>query len=160
MKNISLFKIFILLFISNFFESLLAPFFIILNIIVPITFLVFSFIVYSSRTNLNAITSFVLGIYVDLISDSFFGLNAILFSLSSFVINSYSNTFKLFSYLQICFFFGISSTFYIGFLNLFINVQNFSYPVLFVSFIFNTFLCLILSMSKFYIPNLSINNRI
>ena len=44
MKNLSLFKIFILLFISNFFESLLAPFFIILNIFVPITFLVFSFI--------------------------------------------------------------------------------------------------------------------
>ena len=99
MKNLSLFKIFILLFISNFFESLLAPFFIILNIIVPVTFLFFSFIVYNSRTNFNAIISFVLGIYVDLISDSFFGLNAILFSLSTFVINSYSNTFKLFSYL-------------------------------------------------------------
>jgi cell shape-determining protein MreD len=99
----------------------------------------------------------MIGFFVDLISDTPFGLNALLFCLMSYTINSYSNTFKLFSYIQICIFFSASAVFYVGFKYLFINLENFSYLVLLVSFIFNTFLFMFIAMLKNYFPSMSIN---
>jgi hypothetical protein len=74
------------------------------------------------------------------------------------VINSYSNTFKLFSYLQICIFFGASSVFFIGLSNLFLAIENFSYLILFVSFFFNTGLALLIAMSP--IQSFPVNRRL
>ena len=68
----------------------------------------------------------------------------------------YANTFKLFSYLQIYVFFGISSVFYIGFKSLIMGIENFSYLVLFVSLLFNTFIFLLISMLRYYFPSMSI----
>ena len=75
----------------------------------------------------------------------------------AYVVNSYSNTFKLFSFIQICLFFSGASVFYIGFSHLFINLENFSYLILFTSLIFNTFLFLIIAMLRFYFPSLTSN---
>jgi rod shape-determining protein MreD len=100
--------------------------------------------------------AFLFGLYVDLISDSPIGLNAALFSMMAYVVNSYANTFKLFSFIQICLFFSGSSVFYIGFSHLFINLENFSYLILFTSFIFNTFLFLLMAMLRFYFPSLNL----
>ena len=116
----------------------------------------FSFAIYKSRFNTSALYAFLFGLYVDFISSSPIGLNAALFSMMAYVVNSYSNTFKLFSYIQICMFFSASATFYIGFSHLFINLENFSYLILFISLIFNTFLFLIISMLRFYFPSLTI----
>jgi hypothetical protein len=74
------------------------------------------------------------------------------------VINSYSNTFKLFSYLQICIFFGASSVFFIGLSNLFLAIENFSYLILLVSFFFNIGLTLLIAMSPIY--RISVDRRL
>jgi len=156
MSNIGNIKLLVIIFIANILESFLAPILIKAHINIPITFLIFSFTIYKSRFNTNALYAFLFGLYVDFISSSPIGLNAALFSMMAYVVNSYSNTFKLFSLIQICMFFSGSATFYIGFSHLFINLENFSYLILFISLIFNTFLFLIISMLRFYFPSLTI----
>ena len=110
-------RLLIIVFI-NFIDQNIAGFFSDLLIIIPLTFLAYSFYVYRSDNNIGAIEAFLAGLFIDLISDSYFGLNAIIFCLITYVINSYANAFKLFSYLQICLFFGLSSTAYVGFTQL------------------------------------------
>jgi rod shape-determining protein MreD len=112
-------------------------------------------VIYKSKFNTNALYAFSFGLYLDIISDSPIGLNAALFLMMAYVVNSYSNTFKLFSSIQICFFFSGASVFYIGFGHLFVNLENFSYLILFTSLIFNTFLFLIIAMLRFYFPFLA-----
>ena len=156
MKKIGIIKLLIIIYVSNFIESLMAPYFINLYINFPITFIIFSLTLYNSNQNTNAVYAFLFGLYLDLISSSPFGLNAGLFTMMSYVINSYANTFKLFSYIQICIFFGISSIFYVGFKSLIIGIENFSYLVLFVSLLFNTFIFLLISMLRYYFSSMSI----
>ena len=151
MNYISIPKVILILFVVNHIESLTAPILIQAFINLPLTFLVFSLVVYRSNSNPGSIFAFFIGFYVDIISDSPIGLNAMLFCMMSYLINSYSNTFRLFSSFQICLFFSASSLFFIGFKNLFINIENFSYLELFISFIFNSFLLMILSISRFNI---------
>ena len=156
MNDMSVIKVFFILFVVDYIESLAAPFLLQGFISLPLTFLAFSLIVYRSNSNTGSIFAFLIGIYVDIISDSPIGLNAIFFCLMSHLINSYSNTFRLFSYFQICLFFSASSLFFIGFRNLFINIENFSYLELLISFIFNSILLIILSISRFnFLRNIS-----
>ena len=158
MKAPGILKTILLLFLANYLESITAPAFIKIYVALPLTFLVFSGLVYKSSKNINPIYAFCLGIFVDLISNSLFGLNAMLFCLFSYVINSYSNTFKLFSYLQVCIFFGAASVFFTGLSNLFLAIENFSYIILFVSFFFNTSLCFLVALSP--LNKLSIDKRL
>ena len=144
-------RLLIIVFI-NFIDQNIAGFFSDLLIIIPLTFLAYSFYVYRSDNNIGAIEAFLVGLFIDLISDSYFGLNAIIFCLITYVINSYANAFKLFSYLQICLFFGLSSTAYVGFTQLVINLYNFSYLILFVSAIVNIIFCLLIAAISVYFP--------
>jgi len=121
-------------------------------IILPLTFLTYSFYVYKSDRNIDGIEAFSLGLFIDLISYSYFGLNAIIFCLITYVINLYANAFKLFSYLQICLFFGFSSTAYIGFTQLIINLYDFSYLTLFISSISNIIFCILVAIISTYLP--------
>ena len=144
-------RLLIIVFI-NFIDQNIARFFSDLLIIIPLTFLAYSFYVYRSDNNIGAIEAFLAGLFIDLISDSYFGLNAIIFCLITYVINSYANAFKLFSYIQICLFFGLSSTAYIGFTQLVINLYNFSYLILFVSAIVNIIFCVLIAAISVYFP--------
>ena len=145
-----------MIFVSHNFRNCFYEILINFYISLPVTFLVFSLAIYNSNRNSNPLFAFLCGLYLDLISSSPFGLNAGLFTVTSYVINSYANTFKLFSYIQICIFFAVSSVFYIGFKNLFIGLENFSYSVLFVSLFFNTLLFLLIVMLRNYFPSMSI----
>ena len=147
-----LIKRFLIIVFINFIDQNIAGFFSDLLIIIPLTFLAFSFYVYRSDNNISAIEAFLVGLFIDLISDSYFGLNAIIFCLITYVINSYANAFKLFSYLQICLFFGLSSTAYVGFTQLVINLYNFSYLILFVSAIVNIIFCVLIAAISVYFP--------
>tara|TARA_Y100000741_G_scaffold191007_1_gene145446 strand:- start:566 stop:1039 length:474 start_codon:yes stop_codon:yes gene_type:complete len=147
-----LIKRFLIIVFINFIDQNIAGFFSDLLIIIPLTFLAFSFYVYRSDNNISAIEAFLVGLFIDLISDSYFGLNAIIFCLITYVINSYANAFKLFSYIQICLFFGLSSTAYIGFTQLVINLYNFSYLILFVSAIVNIIFCVLIAAISVYFP--------
>ena len=147
-----LIKRFLIIVFINFIDQNIAGFFSDLLIIIPLTFLAYSFYVYRSDNNIGAIEAFLVGLFIDLISDSYFGLNAIIFCLITYVINSYANAFKLFSYLQICLFFGLSSSAYVGFTQLVINLYNFSYLILFVSAIVNIIFCLLIAAISVYFP--------
>ena len=141
-------KIIFLLAFFNFMESIISIPLSKIYIILPLTF--YSYYVYKSQENKNPIEAFLLGLFVDLISGSYFGLNAILFCIVTYLINLYANSFKLFSYLQICIFFGISAASYIGFTQLIINLYNFSYLTLFISAIFNSILCIFIAAISVY----------
>ena len=123
--------------------------------ILPLTFLTYSFYAYKTNKTISPIEAFMTGLIVDLISDSYFGLNIILFCLITYLINLYSNSFKIFSYLQVCLFFGFSATAYIGFTQLVLNLYNFSYLMLFVSAVFNISFCIIIALISSYFPKVS-----
>tara|TARA_B100000902_G_scaffold153564_1_gene150080 strand:+ start:1299 stop:1772 length:474 start_codon:yes stop_codon:yes gene_type:complete len=144
-------RLLIIVFI-NFVEQSIAGFASNFFIILPLTFLAYSFYVYRSDKNIGGMESFLAGLFIDLISDTYFGLNAIIFCLITYVINLYANAFKLFSYLQICLFFGFSSTAYIGFTQLVINLYDFSYLALLISSISNIIFCILIAIIPTYLP--------
>ena len=155
MSNIGAIKLLMILFVVNIIENNTAPVLIKAFINIPITFLIFSFVIYKSKFNTNALYAFSFGLYVDVISDSPIGLNAALFLMMAYVVNSYSNTFKLFSYLQICIFFGACATAYVGFSQIILNLYNFSYLTLFLSAIFNIMFCIFVAFLSIYFPSIS-----
>ncbi len=145
-------KRFLVILFINFIDQSIADFAYDFLIILPLTFLAYSFYVYKSDKNIGGIEAFSVGLFIDLISDSYFGLNAIIFCLITYVINLYANAFKLFSYLQVCLFFGFSSTVYIGFTQLVINLYDFSYLTLFISSISNVIFCILIAIIPAYFP--------
>ena len=156
MKKLNTIKFLIIIFISNLVESFIAPYLFSFYVSMPLTFFIYLAVIYNFNRNINPIFSFLFGLYVDLISANPFGLNAGLFTIITYVINSYANSFKLYSFIQICILFGMSSVFYIGFKNLIINLENFSYLLLLISFLFNTSLFLLLTLFKHYFPKILI----
>ena len=147
-------KLFLIIFIC-YVEYILAPGLIKLNIVLPLTFLAYSFYMYRSKNNIGSAEAFCTGLFIDLISNSFFGHNAVLFCFASYLINTYANAFKLFSYLQVCIFFGVSASAYVGFTQIIINLYNFSYLTLFVSTLFNILLCISIAILSVYFPSLT-----
>ena len=145
-------KRFLIILFINFIDQSIANFTYDFLVILPLTFLTYSFYVYKSDKNIGGIEAFLVGLFIDLISDSYFGLNAIIFCLITYVINLYANAFKLFSYLQVCLFFGFSSTVYIGFTQLVINLHDFSYLTLFISSISNVIFCILIAIIPAYFP--------
>ena len=124
-------------------------------VMLPLTFLVYSYFLYKSDKNIGPLESFITGLFIDLITNSYFGHNAILFCFASYLINTYSNTFKLFSYLQICIFFGACATAYVGFSQIILNLYNFSYLTLFLSAFFNIMFCIFVAFLSVYFPSIS-----
>ena len=147
-----LFRKILLIIIASYIESIFYLYLINVYVIFPITFLLYSFFVYKIDKYNNAIEAFFIGLLVDLISGTYFGTNAALFCLMSYLINLNSNSFKLFSYLQICLFFGIMSSAYVGFTQMILNLYNFSYIILFTSALFNIIFCILIAMLPIYFP--------
>ena len=143
-----LFLILLISFIDYKISFGLSKFFVVL----PLTFLSYSFYLYKSDTNIGPFEAFFTGIFIDFISGTYLGHNAIFFCFASYLINTYSNAFKLFSYLQICIFFGLSSSAYVGLSQMIINIWNFSYITLFTSALFNIILCILLAILSAYLP--------
>ena len=148
----SLFKRLFLITFVNFVDQNIAFLFSKTFMIIPLTFLAFSFYVYKSNKNISALESFFFGFFVDLISDSYFGLNTIIYCLTTYLINQNANSFKLFSYLQICLFFGLSASAYVGFSQLIINLYDFSYTILLISSFANIIFCFFIALIASYFP--------
>jgi len=144
-------RLFLIVFI-NFIDQNIAFLFSKIFIIIPLTFLAFSFYVYKSDKNISSLEAFSFGLFVDLISDSYFGLNTIIFCLTTYLINQNANSFKLFSYLQICLFFGLSASTYVGFSQLIINLYDFSYKTLLLSLFANIIFCFFVALVASYFP--------
>jgi rod shape-determining protein MreD len=124
------------------------------SIILPLTFLGYSLYIYRFNTNISPISAFLVGLFVDLIQGSYFGLNATLFCIITYLIQSYSNKFKIFSYLQICLFFGLSGAGYVGFTQLVLSLYNFSYLTLIISTIFNIVFCFSVVIFSSFFPKI------
>ena len=144
-------RLFFIVFI-NFIDQNIALLFSKIFIIIPLTFLAFSFYVYKSDKNISSLEAFTFGLFVDLISDSYFGLNTIIYCLTTYLINQNANSFKLFSYLQICLFFGLSASAYVGFSQLIINLYDFSYTTLLLSLFANIIFCFFVALVASYFP--------
>ena len=123
-----------------------------INIIVPLSFLTYSYFAYKNKNGFTAISAFFIGFFMDLISGSFIGLNGLIYCMSTYIINSYKYVFRLFSYLQISIFFGIIASVYVALTHLFININNFSYVTLFISLIGNTVFSFLISIARVYKP--------
>lgn len=148
----------LLVILINYIDSIIQEYTLKLYTIIPLTFLLFSFYVYKSKRIVGPLESFIIGLFVDIISESFLGLNAALFCITTYLVNLNSNSFKLFSYFQICLFFGIIAAAYVGFYQLVVNLYNFSYLILFISLITNIMLCITFAFFSIYFP--SFKNRI
>ena len=147
-------KLFLIIFIC-YVEYIIAPVLAKFNVVLPLTFIAYSFYMYRSKNNIGPTEAFCTGLFIDLISNTFFGHNAVLFCFASYLINTYANAFKLFSYLQVCIFFGVSASAYVGFTQIIINLYNFSYLTLFVSTLFNILLCISIAILSVYFPSLT-----
>ena len=147
-----LFRKILLIIIASYIESIFYLYLINIYVIFPITFLLYSFLIYKTDKYNNAFEAFFIGLLFDLFSGTYFGTNAALFCLMSYLINLNSNSFKLFSYLQVCLFFGITSSAYVGFTQMILNLYNFSYTILFTSALFNILFCILISMLPIYFP--------
>ena len=149
---IKFFKKIIALIFLSYIELSIAGFFAKFYIIIPFTFLGYSFYVYRSNSNISPLVAFLAGLFVDLIQGSYFGLNATLFCIITYLIHSYSNAFKIFSNLQICLFFGLTASAYVGLTQLLLSFYNFSYLTLILSSIINISLCIVLTIFSSYLP--------
>ena len=147
----NIFKIFATIIFANYLDSRINVFMIDYYLSFSLGFLVFCFWAFSLPNNIYALTSFIIGLLIDLIAGSPFGLNALLFTVSSFMIHTYRYSFRIFSFLQITIFFALLSTFYLGFINIFVNTANFSYLLIFFSFFLNglTWILIYILMNKF-----------
>ena len=130
-------RVFITIIFANYINSKINFFITDYYINFTLGFLVFSYWVYTLKEHLYALPSFCIGLSIDLISGSPFGLNALLFSISSYIIHSYRYSFKIFSFLQVTIFFAFLAMFYLGFIHIFMNTANFSYLLIFLSFFLN-----------------------
>ena len=85
----NIFKIFATIIFANYLDSRINVFMVDYYLSFSLGFLVFCFWAFSLPNNIYALTSFIIGLLVDLISGSPFGLNALLFTVSSFMIHTY-----------------------------------------------------------------------
>jgi len=147
----NIFKIFATIIFANYLDSRINVFMVDYYLNFSLGFLVFCFWAFSLPNNIYALTSFIIGLLVDLIAGSPFGLNALLYTVSSFMIHTYRYSFRIFSFLQITIFFALLSTFYLGFINIFMNTANFSYLLIFLSFFLNglAWILIYILMNKF-----------
>lgn len=147
----NIFKIFATIIFANYLDSRINVFMVDYYLSFSLGFLVFCFWAFSLPNNIYALTSFIIGLLVDLISGSPFGLNALLYTVSSFMIHTYRYSFRIFSFLQITIFFALLSSFYLGFINIFMNTANFSYLLIFLSFFLNglAWILIYILMNKF-----------
>jgi len=160
MKEEGILKILFLLVLGINIEFFINSFLINFYIILPFTFLIFSYFVYKSHAQFSSSSAFFIGLFVDFVSGTYIGLNPLVFLITTYIINSYKYVFRLFSYLQISIFFGIISTLYLGLTHLFININNYSYLTLLMSFFTNTSLCFIISIFRIYKPIFSRRRKI
>ena len=147
----NIFKIFATIIFANYLDSKINVFMVDYYLSFSLGFLVFCFWAFSLPNNIYALTSFIIGLLVDLIAGSPFGLNALLYTVSSFMIHTYRYSFRIFSFLQITIFLALLSSFYLGFINIFMNTANFSYLLIFLSFFLNglAWILIYILMNKF-----------
>ena len=152
MREDSTLKILFLIVLAYNIEVFINPIFMNVNIIIPFSFLTYSYFAYKDKNGFTASSSFLIGLFMDLVSGSYIGLNGLIYCMTTYVINSYKYVFRLFSYLQISIFFGIIASTYVALTHLFLNINNFSYLTLLLTLTGNTIFSFLISIARVYKP--------
>ena len=98
-------------------------------------FLIFAYWVFALPEKIQSSTALIYGLAIDLFFSNVIGFNMLFFTATSYIIHLYVFRFRIFSYFQLSVFFSGSSTFYIACKYLLLSPNNYSYIVLFVSFL-------------------------
>ena len=98
-------------------------------------FLIFAYWVFALPDKIQSSAALIYGLIIDLFFSNVIGLNMLFFVVTSYIIHLYVFRFRIFSYFQLSVFFSGSSTFYIACKYLLLSPNNYSYIVLFVSFL-------------------------
>ncbi|MDG1948521.1 MAG: rod shape-determining protein MreD, partial [SAR86 cluster bacterium] len=98
MREDSRLKILFLIVLAYNIEVFINPIFMNVNIIIPFSFLTYSYFAYKDKNGFTASSSFLIGLFMDLVSGSYIGLNGLIYCMTTYVINSYKYVFRLFSY--------------------------------------------------------------
>lgn len=107
-----------------------------------IGFLILCYWIFALPEKIQSYTAFFYGLLVDLCFESAIGFNMLFFSGISYVIHFYVFRFRIFSYIQLIIFFAGSSMFYVACKYLIFSPENYSYLLLFCSFLMNGLLWL------------------
>ena len=87
MRDESMLKTIFLIVLAYNIEIFINPILQSINIIVPLSFLTYSYFAYKNKNGFTAISAFFIGLFMDLISGSFIGLNGLIYCMSTYVIN-------------------------------------------------------------------------
>lgn len=98
-------------------------------------FLIFAYWVFALPEKIQSSAALIYGLVIDLLFSNVIGFNMLFFITTSYIIHLYVFRFRIFSYFQLSVFFSGSSTFYIACKYLLLSPNNYSYIVLFVSFL-------------------------
>ena len=98
-------------------------------------FLIFAYWVFALPEEIQSSVALIYGLAIDLFFSNVIGFNMLFFISISYIIHLYVFRFRIFSYFQLSVFFSGSSTFYIACKYLLLSPNNYSYIVLFVSFL-------------------------
>ena len=138
----------ILSFIDSQVNLFLIDFFIVSNI----TYLFLCYLCLRNPQKINSLFGAYIGFIIDLHQNTFFGLNATLFTLSILLINYNYFRLRMFSTLQITATFSFFTVFFVGFKNILVSTMNFQYLLVFLSFFWAFFTYLFVpSLGRFLI---------
>ena len=98
-------------------------------------FLIFAYWVFALPEKIQSSAALIYGLAIDLFFSNVIGFNMLFFTATSYIFHLYVFRFRIFSYFQLSVFFSGSSTFYIACKYLLLSPNNYSYIVLFVSFL-------------------------
>jgi len=98
-------------------------------------FLIFAYWVFALPEKIQSSAAFFYGLAIDLFFSNVIGYNMLFFTAISYIIHLYVFRFRIFSYFQLSVFFSGSSTIYTASKYILLSPNNYSYIVLFVSFL-------------------------
>jgi len=98
-------------------------------------FLIFAYWVFALSEKIQSSAAFFYGLAIDLFFSNVIGYNMLFFTAISYIIHLYVFRFRIFSYFQLSVFFSGSSTIYTASKYILLSPNNYSYIVLFVSFL-------------------------
>ena len=116
-------------------DDFLNPLIIKLYLELNFGFLIFAYWVFAMPEKLHSSAALLYGLVTDTLFSNVIGFNMLFFTATSYIIHLYVFRFRIFSYFQLSVFFSGSSTFYIACKYLLLSPNNYSYIVLFVSFL-------------------------
>tara|TARA_B100000029_G_scaffold508084_2_gene594135 strand:+ start:6696 stop:7166 length:471 start_codon:yes stop_codon:yes gene_type:complete len=137
MKKSSITKIYLSLFFALIFDNIfsfqIGSYYLESNLV----YLIFGYWIFALPEKLRVFHSFTMGLIIDLLSGSWIGFYTSMFVFFSYIIHVYAYTFRLFSYLQLSIFFGMTATFITALKFLISYPESYSYINIFLSLIFN-----------------------